>query len=150
MTLIQNEYFTEKRWQVATSKEVFCCEQRSRFIFRCFTLHKSLKIFLAQYMLAVWFIITQTLITITAYGGFFKKILKNHNLREIRSYYFTQVFNDEIIINTKTHFYMNDFFQNYFALKMILLNILQNIAIYLFKYFALNTMIMFWNDAFPY
>ena len=38
---------------------------------------------------------------------------------------------------------MNDFFQNYFALKMILLNILQNIAIYLFKYFALITMIMF-------
>ena len=44
---------------------------------------------------------------------------------------------------------MDDFFQNYFALKIILLNILQNIAIYLFKYFALNTM-MFWNDAFPY
>ena len=33
---------------------------------------------------------------------------------------------------------------------MILLNILQNIAIYLFKYFVSHTMIIFRNGVFPY
>ena len=43
-------------------------------------------------------------------------------------------YNDETIINTKTHFYTEKSFLNYFELKIILLNILQNFAIYLFKF----------------
>ena len=39
---------------------------------------------------------------------------------------------------------------NYFALKMILLNILQNFAIYLFWSFALHIMIISQNDTFLY
>ena len=38
---------------VAASKEVFCCEQKSRFISRRLTLEKSLRTFLIEYMLAV-------------------------------------------------------------------------------------------------
>ena len=45
---------------------------------------------------------------------------------------------------------MDEIFEDYFALKMILQNILQNIAIYLFKYFVSQTMIIFLNNVFPY
>ena len=45
---------------------------------------------------------------------------------------------------------MDEIFKDYFALKMILQNILQNIAIYLFKYFVSQTMIIFLNNVFPY
>ena len=45
---------------------------------------------------------------------------------------------------------MDQIFEDYFALKMILQNILQNIAIYLFKYFVSQTMIIFLNNVFPY
>ena len=38
-------------------------------------------------------------------------------------------------------------FLNYFALKMILLNILQNVAIYLLKYFVSHIMVIPRNDA---
>ena len=43
-------------------------------------------------------------------------------------------YNDEIIINTKTDF--THVFLNYIAWETILLNILQNKAIYLFKHFV--------------
>ena len=45
---------------------------------------------------------------------------------------------------------MDEIFEDYFALKMILQNILQNIAIHLFKYFVSQTMIIFLNNVFPY
>ena len=41
-------------------------------------------------------------------------------------------------------------FLNYFSSKMILLNILQNFAIYLFKYFVSHIMITSRNDTFLY
>ena len=39
---------------------------------------------------------------------------------------------------------------NYFASKMILLNILQNVAIYLFKYFVAHIMVIPQDDTFLY
>ena len=39
---------------------------------------------------------------------------------------------------------------NYFASKMILLNILQNVAIYLFKYFVTHIMVIPQDDTFLY
>ena len=41
-------------------------------------------------------------------------------------------------------------FLNYFASKMTLLNILQNVVMYLFKYFVLRVMVILQNDTFPY
>ena len=41
-------------------------------------------------------------------------------------------------------------FLNYFAAKVILRNILQNVTIYLFKYFMLHIMIISQNDRFLY
>ena len=54
-------------------------------------------------------------------------------------------YNDENIINTKTLFlyFSIKSFLNYFPSKMILLNILQDVAIYLFKYFALHIKVIF-------
>ena len=69
------------------------------------------------------------LITTVVDGSIFKKIFKTCNLREkLRRYYF---YVGDVIIKTKIHFYRDDFLKNYFASKMILLNILQNVAIYL-------------------
>ena len=41
-------------------------------------------------------------------------------------------------------------FWNYFASKMVLLDILQNVTIYLFKYFVSHIMIILRNDTFLY
>ena len=54
----------------------------------------------------------------------------------------TTTTNDEIIIKTKKLSIQIKSFLNYFALKMILLNIFQNFAIYLFKYFVLHIMVI--------
>ena len=40
-------------------------------------------------------------------------------------------------------------FSNYFASKMVLLNILRNVGIYLFKYFVSYITVILRNDAFP-
>ena len=61
--------------------------------------------------------------------AFLKKYLRPVTWeKNVRRYYF---YVGDVIIKTKTHFYWDDFFKNYFASKMILLNILQNVAIYL-------------------
>ena len=39
-------------------------------------------------------------------------------------------------------------FSHHFTMKMILLNILQNVAIYLFKYFALHIMIILRSEMY--
>ena len=68
---------------------------------------------------------------------FFKKYITticNYKLREPRYY------NDEIKFNTKTHFCVVENLLNYFASKMIWLNILQNVVKYLFDYFVLYIM----------
>ena len=55
----------------------------------------------------------------------------------LEKYYFLpSYYNDEIIFNTKTYFYTDQKFMNYFASTMIWLKIFQNVAIYLFKYFV--------------
>ena len=43
---------------------------------------------------------------------------------------------EQLYHNTKTRFYTDESFLSYFVSKMILLNILQNVAIYLFEYFV--------------
>ena len=45
---------------------------------------------------------------------------------------------DEIIINTKTTFYMDEKLFELFCFKKIWLNVLQNFALYLLKYFILH------------
>ena len=55
----------------------------------------------------------------------------------LEKYYFLpSYYNDEIVFNTKTYFYTDQKFMNYFASTMIWLKIFQNVAIYLFKYFV--------------
>ena len=41
-------------------------------------------------------------------------------------------------------------FSNYFVSKMVLLNILRNVGIYLFKYFVSYITVILRNDASPY
>ena len=48
----------------------------------------------------------------------------------------------------KHHIYMDESFLNYFASKMILLNILQNVTIYSFKHFLSNITVIPQNDTF--
>ena len=43
---------------------------------------------------------------------------------------------EQSYLNTKTRFYTDESFLSYFVSKMILLNILQNVATYLFEYFV--------------
>ena len=71
-------------------KEVFCSEQRSRFIFWRLTLQKSCKPFLQNICLPFDLLYhkQKTPYYDCSYGGIFKKILKNYNLREIWRYYF--------------------------------------------------------------
>ena len=81
--------------------------------------------------------------------AFFKKhlLLKLERKTLEENISFLRYYDDEIIINTKHCFYMDEKFLNYFAMKMILLNILQNVKIYLFKYFVSYITVIPRNDT---
>ena len=99
---------------------VFYWKQKSRFI--CiynWPSRKALKCLLQS----IW--IVRFIISSICYKKKCYKIL-----------FLPRCYNDEIKFNTKTHFYIDEKLLNYFAWKMIWLNILQNVTIYLFKCFV--------------
>ena len=53
-------------------------------------------------------------------------------------------------LTLKHHFYADEKLLNYFASKITLLNILQNVAIYRFKYSISHIMVIPLNDTFLY
>ena len=57
---------------------------------------------------------------------------------------------DEIIINTNTTFYTNEKLFELFCFKKIWLNVFQNVALYLLKYFILHFTIISRNDTLLY
>ena len=84
------------------------------------------------------------------HGSIFKNIFKTLTWKKnLRRYFLLGYYNDEII--TEHHFYKEEkLFKFFFSSRMIFLNILQNVVIYLFKYFALHILVIPQNDRFLY